>query len=720
MGIFDFFNKKSSAEDYFQKSGINFQNDQIQLGIENLTKAIELDPKNGIYFYNRGTAKKTILRYKDAIPDLTKSIELKIDNLKDAYFNRAMSKLHTQDIEGAYKDNEKAKELGYDLNQIALLKSWLDKVKVIGYETFSKQMEDGTYNLPPVLESEVDDPHLFKRDLSGLQSYFKEFQNMERIFNELTSGIRNGISVREYLAKANLLGDNELKIAAAKGFNDVSSFLIDMLDSNENSELRTDYNACIEAVRILDPDIADSDEVYKDFYENGKVKSTGYTKNEQKHGLWKYYYENGELEEEGRYKNGMRSGTRKSFYENGKPKTEGDFENDMKVGFWKGYNLMGQVESEGNYKNSKKEGLWKSYLNGKIESEANYKNDKRDGIYKVYDKKGDLKAEAEFIDDKREGLTKSYQNGIIVSEETFKNDERNGLTRTFVSGIIKEEVNYKDGKLNGAFKTYHKNGKIKLEQNYVDDEQDELVKLYDEEGELINDIEDINLVDKDAPIKTFHKNGKIKSESYHLDGVLNGVTKSYYENGELEFEANYKNDKLEGVYKGYYKSGKIKSFGNFKEGKEDGDFKEFYENSFPATISEKKYKNGNLDGWSMYKNEKNDITKRENWTDGILIQSMINTYYDNRELEKQENFYYKNEEVEKINIKTFYKNGNLESQFDVVNGKINGVLKAYRQNGKLERESNMKDGIQDGLTKVFDSNGNVVAEGIYKNGEVLK
>ena len=122
----------------------------------------------------------------------------------------------------------------------------------------------------------------------------------------------------------------------------------------------------------------------------------------------------------------------------------------------------------------------------------------------------------------------------------------------------------------------------------------------------------------------------------------------------------------------------------------------------------------------MYKNEKNDITKRENWTDGILIQSMINTYYDNRELEKQENFYYKNEEVEKINIKTFYKNGNLESQFDVVNGKINGVLKAYHQNGKLERESNMKDGIQDGLTKVFDSNGNVVAEGIYKNGEVLK
>ena len=122
----------------------------------------------------------------------------------------------------------------------------------------------------------------------------------------------------------------------------------------------------------------------------------------------------------------------------------------------------------------------------------------------------------------------------------------------------------------------------------------------------------------------------------------------------------------------------------------------------------------------MYKNEKNGITKRENWKDGILIESMINTFYDKGELEKQERFYYKNEEVEKINIRTFHKNGNLESQFDVVNGKINGILKAYHQNGKLERESNMKDGIQDGLTKVFDSNGNLVAEGIYKDGEILK
>ena len=38
----------------------------------------------------------------------------------------------------------------------------------------------------------------------------------------------------------------------ARGFNDVASFLKDMLEINENPELRKDYDACIEAVKILE------------------------------------------------------------------------------------------------------------------------------------------------------------------------------------------------------------------------------------------------------------------------------------------------------------------------------------------------------------------------------------------------------------------------------------------------------------------------------------
>ena len=48
------------------------------------------------------------------------------------------------------------------------------------------------------------------------------------------------------------MNDKEIMSIAAKGFNDVSSFLKDMLELNENSELRKDFNACVKAVKILD------------------------------------------------------------------------------------------------------------------------------------------------------------------------------------------------------------------------------------------------------------------------------------------------------------------------------------------------------------------------------------------------------------------------------------------------------------------------------------
>ena len=75
---------------------------------------------------------------------------------------------------------------------------------------------------------------------------------MEQIFNQLTGAIRNGYSVKQYLKEADLINNKEIRSAAAKGFNDVSSFLIDMLEINENPELRKDYNACIEAVKLLE------------------------------------------------------------------------------------------------------------------------------------------------------------------------------------------------------------------------------------------------------------------------------------------------------------------------------------------------------------------------------------------------------------------------------------------------------------------------------------
>ena len=106
-------------------------------------------------------------------------------------------------------------------------------------------------SLPETIETFPGGPKGFKRDMTGLLAYFKEMTNMERLYNELTWSIRNDSAVEKYLNEANLMDDEEIRAIADKGFSDNAGFLKDMLKIKENAELRKDFDACLEATKIL-------------------------------------------------------------------------------------------------------------------------------------------------------------------------------------------------------------------------------------------------------------------------------------------------------------------------------------------------------------------------------------------------------------------------------------------------------------------------------------
>ena len=83
--------------------------------IEDLTKGIEIDPNEFVY-YLRGVSKNNLKDYYGAIADYTKAIALE-PNYFNAYHNRAISKYYLNNIKGACKDARKAQELGYDASR---------------------------------------------------------------------------------------------------------------------------------------------------------------------------------------------------------------------------------------------------------------------------------------------------------------------------------------------------------------------------------------------------------------------------------------------------------------------------------------------------------------------------------------------------------------------------------------------------------------------------
>ena len=128
----------SEAEDYFQESFENIDNEDFHLAIENISKAIEIDATKGLYYYNRATVKQTMFDYELAIPDYTKSIDLKYENSEEAYFNRARCKMHIQDIKGAKVDAMKLLELGHS-EWCEQLEYWIDSLEELGYDEFVKE-----------------------------------------------------------------------------------------------------------------------------------------------------------------------------------------------------------------------------------------------------------------------------------------------------------------------------------------------------------------------------------------------------------------------------------------------------------------------------------------------------------------------------------------------------------------------------------------------------
>ncbi len=93
------------------------------------------------------------------------------------------------------------------------------------------------------------------------------------------------------------------------------------------------------------------------------------------------------------------------------------------------------------------------------------------GIVREYFMNGNLKGEVHYnMDGKRNGLAKGYyKNGLLKAENYFTNNQLNGSVISYFSnGAIDSEATYINGVKNGVVKRYHPNGKLESEITWKD------------------------------------------------------------------------------------------------------------------------------------------------------------------------------------------------------------------------------------------------------------
>lgn len=240
-------------------------------------------------------------------------------------------------------------------------------------------------------------------------------------------------------------------------------------------------------------------EVKATYFSNGRIKTEGPYKNDLPYGVHRVFDENGKVEKADIYDSGkvmaegvldsagVQQGEWKEFHENGQVKSIGKYVNGIKVGEWKYYFANGKMFENGKYdKKGKEEGKWMWYFaNGKLRRESNFYNGLEDGYFIEYDDSGAVITKGQYTEGLKEGIW-VYTLNNYKSIGKYTDDMQDSLWKEFYvdNGKLRYIGNYNQGRPDGKHLWYYPDGKKEIEGQYTMGIKEDRWKYYTPDGNL--------------------------------------------------------------------------------------------------------------------------------------------------------------------------------------------------------------------------------------------
>ena len=384
------------------------------------------------------------------------------------------------------------------------------------------------------------------------------------------------------------------------------------------------------------------------------------------------------------------------------------------------------------------------YLNGNIRQRLEILNSRAKGYYQEWHANGALKLKAYVIDGiadlddnaagswRFEGICSAWnEQGNLLATILYENGEQHGESLYYhPSGELKKKALFEHGKQHGVAEIYAISGEVIEVKNYnqgVLDGVSEVYSLVVDEGavgggiankETANKKEQGNnskkfLVNKEL----FDKGLLVEGQYYNLEKELvssikekNGLKTLYHEDKSFSI-IEVINGQLEGQVTHHDKEGNITSSYLVKGKKKNGDEVVYY--SDYSDFLKREEGNEQDESKEKQKEQEKKLQKQQAkllipWVDGV-IQGEVKTWYSNGQLESQKEI---SENAKNGYSTVWYEDGSLMmieeySQDQLVSGKY------------LKKDSNIAfsqvvDG--KGICAVFDGSGKLVRKIKYEDG----
>lgn len=400
----------------------------------------------------------------------------------------------------------------------------------------------------------------------------------------------------------------------------------------------------------------------------GDYKLLGYGKlvnNDRKKlsGNWIFFNAMGDTSSVATYDNGKLDGPYQSFYYNRNTKEKYQYRSDKLVNEAKEYYLNGVLKAFANFDDGKLQGeKINYYTNGHIETVVSFNKGVKSGPCKSYYENGEIHYDYQMNNDIIEGEVKEYYN----------------------NGKLYSTVIYKKGKAEGEWVSYHQNGTLREKGNMISGMKEGLFTTLNDEGKMISKV-NYSKDKMDGEAIYFYENGNPLKKIQYDKGEKNGLSTEYAENGNASSITTYKNNRIVSV--------------------------KFYNTTNQQLIREKELtdkKNNNL----LLYNEVGCLTGEINCTREGVYNGSRTKYFLNGKVASMSNYVMGLQEGEE---KTYYNNGQIQTQYQYEKDKLVNTYKRYHYNGKLSETGMYVDGMVQGIVYAYHDLGTIKEKDFFVN-----
>ena len=327
--------------------------------------------------------------------------------------------------------------------------------------------------------------------------------------------------------------------------------------------------------------------------------------NGKKQGVWKDFYEDGKLKEEKKYKDDVVDGYVKTYDKKGNLSNTEKFNYGKlvknapelaKLDVYKDYYDDGTMKYEGGYINGMPVGTHYHYRQKYIcDSLPIARDDTSDVMIKKYVCRNrpvpdsaiiyleGIKTDYGAVDSMRNRIgiwTEFHNSGEFRGKGLYANDKRIGeWIFYYPNKQIEQKGKYdKKGRAQGEWNWYYENGALMRQEFYIDNKRDGIMTEYTEDGKIITKGEFIDDMQEGLWV---YETPEYKEIGRYVNDKPDSLWKRYYMPKEkLRFEGRFLNGDEDGQHIWYYENGRKMTQGKYTGGMKQNDWKFFDEAGF--------------------------------------------------------------------------------------------------------------------------------------------